>query len=84
MSFTAITEKQANEARIQHSEFLRKGGVHAISVDEIEHKGSKTYAVIAMTEKKSTDLPKDLEIKSGKVIVKVPLIVKTTPKFKLE
>jgi hypothetical protein len=84
MSIKAITEKQANEARNQHTDFLRKEGVHAITVDEIEHNGSRTFAVIAMSEKKSPDLPKDLEIKSGKATIKVPLIIKISPKFKLE
>ena len=84
MKLTAVTEKQANEARDKHAEMLRQAGAHAITVDEIKREGSKTFAVIAFTEKKTTELPKALEIKKGNSVVKVPLIVKKSPKFKPE
>ena len=84
MNKKKITEKEANNARDQHSEFLREAGAHAITVDQIEQDGNKTYAVIALLEKKLNSLPKELEIKSGDNIIKVPLVVKKAPKFKLE
>ena len=53
MKLTAVTEKQANEARDKHAEMLRQAGAHAITVDEIKREGSKTFAVIALTEKRN-------------------------------
>lgn len=84
MNATTITEKQANQAREKYAETLRNAGVHALMVDEVKQKGNKSFAVIALTEKPRKDLPRDLEIKSGKTLVKVPLIVRVSPRYQLE
>lgn len=75
------TEKQANLAREQHSDSLLGLGVHSIGVDEIDKEGTKTFAVIAYTEKKSSDLPSHLEVKSGNKTFRVPLITKLAKPF---
>lgn len=78
------TEREANLAREQHSDFLRKMGAHAIAVDEVKRKGSEAFAVIAFFEKKPEDTPETLEVKKGKGKVQVPLVVRIEEKFKPE
>ncbi|MBC7929464.1 MAG: hypothetical protein H7Z38_02755 [Rubrivivax sp.] len=78
------SEKEANLAREQHSEFLRKLGAHAIAVDEIKRNGEKTFGVIAFCEKKPGEVPKTLEVKSGKKTLEVPLAIRVAEKFKPE
>jgi len=79
------SEKEANLAREQHSDFLRGLGAHAIAVDEIKRAGEKTFAVIAYFEEQpSESVPKSLETRSGKKTVEVPLAVKVVEKFKPE
>lgn len=79
-----ITEKQANLARENHSEHLRKLGAHSIGVDEIEKDGEKTFAVVAYSKQKIQNLPNELEVNSGNDTLKVPLISKISEPFKLE
>ena len=78
------TEREANLAREEHSDSLRKLGAHAIAVDEVKRKGAETFGVIAYFEKKPKDAPKTLEVKSGKEMLKVPLVVRVAKKFKPE
>lgn len=78
------SEKEANLAREQHSEFLRKLGAHAIAVDEIKRDGEKTFGVIAFFEEKPGEAPKTLEVKSGKKTMEVPLAVRVAEKFRPE
>ena len=77
-------EKEANLARAQHSDLLRDLGAHGITVDEVKRKGEKTFAVIAFFEKKPDKLPGQLEVKSGKKTVTVPLIGRVMERFKPE
>jgi len=77
--------EEANQARNQHSDLLRKLGAHAIAVDEIKRSGRSTFAVIAFFEKEPTkDLPQSLEVKSGKQTVQVPLVARVVEKFRPE
>lgn len=78
-----ITEKLANLAREKHTDFLMNLGVHAISVDERENIGEKTFGVTAYVEQQTDKLPSCLKIKSGKKIIEVPLTVKVAEKFKV-
>lgn len=78
------SEKEANLAREQCSDFLRDRGAHAIAVDEIKRKGEKTFAVIAFFEKKPEDVPGVLEVKRGKAAVQVPLVARVMEKFRPE
>ena len=67
------SEKEANLARAEHSDFLRKLGAHSISVDESRSKG---FFVIAFFERKpAKEIPQTLSVKSGKRTLNVPLVV---------
>jgi len=78
------TEEQANKARDKHSDLLRNLGAHSIGVDEINHKGKKTFAVVAYMEQKPDNFPSELEIANGKDNFNVPLIAKISETFKPE
>ena len=78
------SEKEANLAREQHSDFLRNLGAHGITIDEVKRKGAASFAVVAFFESKPDDVPSELEIKSGKEIRRVPLVARVTEKFKPE
>ena len=80
------TLKEANKAREEHFEHLRKKhGAHAILVDKVKVKGSKpTFGVIAFYEELPDDLPETLEVKSDGKTTKVPLVAEVTPTAKLE
>lgn len=70
------SEKEANLAREQHSDLLRKLGAHSIGVDEIKRKGEKGFAVIAFFEHQpSKKVPETLEVKGGAQTLAVPLVV---------
>ena len=65
-------EREANLAREQHSDLLRKLGAHSISVETSQ--GEKGFTVIAFFDKKPPkDIPETLEVKSGGKTVEVPL-----------
>lgn len=79
------SEKEANAAREQHSDFLRQLGAHAIAVDEVRRGGEKTFAVVAYFDHDpAAPVPKQLEIKRGKSTVSVPLAVKKSERFRPE
>jgi hypothetical protein len=78
------TEREANLARTQHADFLRQLGAHAIAVDEVKRKGDTDFAVIAFFEAKPDDVPRTLEVKSGKKTLEVPLVARVQEKFKPE
>jgi len=78
------TEREANLAREQYSDFLRELGAHAIAVDEVKQKGEETFAVIASFEKKPEKAPKTLEVRRGRRTVNVPLVVRAAEKYQLE
>lgn len=78
------TEKTANRAREEHADYLVGLGAHAISVDQIEEDGRTSFAVTAYVEKKTKDLPDELEVKTGNRTLKVPLLVQVQEKFKPE
>jgi hypothetical protein len=78
------SEKEANLAREQSSDFLREHGAHAIAVDEVSQKGGKTFAVVAFFEKKPEGIPEVLEVKSGKAKLQVPLVARVMEKFRPE
>ena len=77
-------EKEANLARDQHSDYLRKLGAHAIAVDEVKRKGETDFAVVAYFEEKPDDVPPTLEVKAGKKTLAVPLIARVQEKFRPE
>jgi len=78
------TEREANLARDQHADYLRRLGAHAIAVDEVKRDGDTAYGVIAFFEEKPSDVPRHLEVKSGKRTLKVPLVARVQEKFKPE
>ena len=79
------SEKEANAAREEHSDYLRQLGAHAIAVDEVRRGGEKTFAVIAYCEEEpSGPVPKRLEVKRGRRTAEVPLVVKKMERFKPE
>lgn len=70
------SEKEANLARSEHSDFLRKLGAHSIGVDESRSKGDKGFVVIAFfSSKPANEVPQTLTIKSGKRTIDVPLVM---------
>jgi hypothetical protein len=70
------SEKEANLARAQHSDFIRGLGAHSIGVDECKHQGESGFAVIAFFDRKpSKKIPPTLKVKSGKRTLDVPLEV---------
>jgi hypothetical protein len=77
-------ERDANLAREQHSDFLRRLGAHAIAVDEVPRKGGKDFGVIAFFEKKPAGAPSTLQVKRGKTTVEIPLVTRVQEKFKPE
>lgn len=78
------TEKEANLAREQHSDSLRDLGAHAITIDEVTRGGVKTFAVIAMFEKKPKTAPKTLAVKKAKGTLDVPLVTRVSEKYRPE
>lgn len=75
------SEKEANLARQQHSDFLRRLGAHSIGVDKRKGKGETGFAVIAFFERKpSKTAPQTLETKSGQRTLAVPLVVEIMKK----
>lgn len=78
------SEKEADLAREQHSDFLRNLGAHGITVNEIKRKGEKSFAVVALFEEKPDDVPDMLKVLSGKKTLEVPLVARVTEKFKPE
>jgi hypothetical protein len=71
-----VSEKEANAARAQHSDFLRKLGAHSIAIREIKGKGGKGFAVVAFFAKKPAKaVPQTLKVRFGKKTLDVPLIV---------
>lgn len=78
------SEKEANLARQQNSDFLRSLGAHAIAVDEIKYKGKRTFAVVAYFVEKPVDAPETLKVRSGKTALEVPLATRLMERFKPE
>jgi hypothetical protein len=78
------SEKEADMAREQHSDFLLDLGAHGITVDEVKRKGENSFAVIAFFEKQPAEVPETLTVRSGKRSLEVPLIARVTEKFKPE
>lgn len=78
------SEKEADLAREQHSDFLRDLGAHGITVNEIKRKGEKSFAVVALFEKKPEGVPDMLKVLRGKKTLEVPLVARVTEKFKPE
>jgi len=79
-----ISEKQANIARIQYSEYLKELGAHSIFVDKVEEKGKIHFAVIALVLKKPKNPPSFLELDKGEKKIKIPLKFTVSSKFKPE
>ncbi len=78
-------EKQAELARKKHSEFLRRQGAHAISVEEVPINGHKQFAVVAMFEDgPKTKLPSSLKVKTRGGQVRVPLLARKEERFQLQ
>ena len=75
------SEKEANLARSEHSNFLRRLGAHSICVDESKDKANKGFVVIAFFDRKPANkIPQTLTVKSGKRSLDVPLVVKLMKK----
>jgi hypothetical protein len=69
------SEKEANRARAEHSEFLKNLGAHSIGIEEIKLKGAKGFAVVAFFDRKpEKGIPQSLNIKIGNRRLAVPLI----------
>jgi hypothetical protein len=78
------SEKEADQAREQHSDFLRNLGAHGITIDEVKRKGEKSFAVVALFEQQPDDFPETLTVQSGKKTLEVPLVARVIEKFKRE
>lgn len=76
------TEKEADMAREQHSDFLLDLGAHGITIDEVKRKGEKSFAVVALFEEKPNEFPDTLKVQRGKKTLEVPLVARVTEKFK--
>lgn len=69
------SEKEANRARDEHSDFLRRLGAHSIAVDEIKQGRQKSFAVVAFfAHKPAVPIPETLEVTSGRRKLAVPLV----------
>ena len=69
------SEKEANRAREEHSEHLRRLGAHSIAVDEIGRGGGKSFAVVAyFSQQPAGPIPETLEVTSGGRTLFVPLV----------
>jgi hypothetical protein len=78
------SEKEADLAREQHSDFLGDLGAHGITIDEVKHKGEKSFAVVAFFTEKPDEVPDTLKIQSGKKTLEVPLVARVQERFKAE
>ena len=79
------TEKEANKAREEHSDFLRELGAHAILVDKVRRGKENTFGVIAFFEREPPEsAPDELEIESGGGKKKVPFVARVAPMATLE
>jgi hypothetical protein len=81
-----ISEKEANQARQEHSEYLQKSGAHAIAVDKVkDDAGKETFGVVAYYENKpDKKLPSMLEVESKGKKKKVPLRAEISQMAELE
>ena len=79
------TLREAELARKKFAEHLRGLGAHAVAVDQVKHRGKKTFAVIPFFEKKPRQtVPEVLEVRSAGKKVRVPAVVRIQERFKLE
>lgn len=78
------SEKEADLAREQHSDFLLGLGAHGITIDEVNRKGEKSFAVVALFEEKPKEVPDTLTVQKGKRTLEVPLVARVTEKFRPE
>jgi hypothetical protein len=77
--------KEAELARVEHSNFLRKKGAHAISVEKVPIHGRKRFAVIAhFADLPKTKLPSALTVKTSRGEAKVPLLSRKEEAFQLQ
>jgi hypothetical protein len=76
------SEKEADLAREQHSDYLRDLGAHGITIDEVKHAGEKSFAVVALFESKPDNIPGTLKVQSGKKTLEIPLVARVTEKFR--
>ena len=75
--------RDAERAREENQEKLRKLGAHAIEVAQVGRKSD--YEVVAHFEKTPPkNIPARLEVRSRGRTAKVPLQAKKSPRFKLE
>ena len=70
------------QRRPRNAERLRTLGAHAIAVDEVTHRGKRTFGIIAYFEREPERLPETLEVKCGKKSVRVPLVAKVSERFR--
>jgi hypothetical protein len=79
------TEKQANAARDAVSDKLFALGAHAVGVDLVPKGRADAFGVIAYVTKDHTiALPKSVAVRSGKLIVDVPIFTKRSEPFQPE
>ena len=78
------SEKEADLAREQHSDFLVGLGAHGITIDEVKLKGGKSFAVVALFEEKPNEVPDTLTVVKGKKTLQVPLVARVQEKFRAE
>jgi hypothetical protein len=77
-------EEEADLAREQYSDLLRKHGAHAITTKLIRVGNRKQYAVEAEFAEEPLGLPSSLKVKKGRTEVEVPLRVRKGPMPTLE
>jgi hypothetical protein len=86
------TLNEAERAREQASEYLRRQGAHAVGVERLpksrantESDSDHSFGVIAYFSKRpAQQIPNELKVKSDGRLLRVPLSVRISPQFELE
>jgi len=78
-------EEQANKARDAHSDLLANRGAHAIGVESGRAYGKQGFVVVAhVGDKTKSDIPDSLTVKHKGDTLKVPVVVKSSERFRPE
>jgi len=78
-------EEAAERARELHGDGLLRQGAHGVSVEEVQVKGKKKFAVVAMVaDPAQVAFPDELSISTPTGQRTVPLVVRKAKPFKLD
>ncbi len=77
------TLAEAEQARREHAEKLRRLGAWGVTVDEVKRGATTTFAVVALFETKpQTPVPRALQTSKRGVTTTVPLVVRVQERFR--